>query len=109
MHTGLFASWQKTVSQMPSWPGMLLMLAAAGGYFFLVHTRVRPGLLYGGLQACGAGTAVTGILLWTGLPGHTGFQFLMLMLHGIFAAAMAGLLVFLSLGKTIAHRIGVFR
>jgi len=109
MHTGLFAYWQKTVSQMPSWQGMLLMLAAAGGYFFLVHTRVRPGLLSASLQACGAGTAVTGILLWTGLPGHTGFQFLMLMLHGIFAAAMAGLLVFLSLGKNIGHNNGFFR
>jgi hypothetical protein len=65
--------------------------------------------LYGGLQACGAGTAVTRILLWTGLPGHSGFQFLMLMLHGIFAAAMAGLLVFLSLDKTTGHSNGFFR
>jgi len=78
---------------MAPWLGPLSAFIAAAGYFYLVHTRVPHRILSRGMHAAGGGTAVTGIVLWSGLPYNAGYLFAVLMLHSIFAVVTAGLLV----------------
>jgi hypothetical protein len=112
MNTGFLRSVTLTLSGMAPWLGPLSAIIAAAGYFYLVYTRVFHGVVSFGLHVCGAGTVITGILLWIRQPFNSMSLVLISILHGIFAVATAGLLVyFLSIkrrdkgpGHALAHR-----
>lgn len=91
MDTGFLQSVAQTLAAKAPWLGPLSALMAAAGYFYLVRTRIRQRCISIGLHLSGAGTVITGILLWIRPPFHSSFLFLISMIHGIFAVAITGL------------------
>jgi hypothetical protein len=94
MNTGFLRSVTLTLTGMVPWLGPLSAIIAAAGYFYLVQTRVPHRVVSFGLHVCGAGTVITGILLWIRQPFNSMSLVLISILHGIFAVATAGLLVY---------------
>jgi hypothetical protein len=92
MDTGFLQSVTKTLTAMAAWLGPVSALIAAAGYFYLVHTKVRHRWVSVGLHLSGAGTVITGMLLWIRTPFNSITLFLISMIHGIFAVAITGLL-----------------
>jgi hypothetical protein len=92
MDTGFLQSVTKTLTAMAPWLGPVSALIAAAGYFYLVHTKVRHRWVSVGLHLSGAGTVITGMLLWIRTPFNSITLFLISMIHGIFAVAITGLL-----------------
>jgi hypothetical protein len=99
MDTGFLQSVTQTLAAMAPWLGPLSALVAAAGYFYLVHTRVRDLWISFGFHLSGAGTVITGILLWIRAPFTSSTLFLISLIHGIFAVATAGLLGYFLLTK----------
>jgi hypothetical protein len=91
MDTGFLRSVTQTLADMAPWLGPLSAFIAVAGYFYLVHTRVRHLWVSVGLHVSGAGTAISGILLWIRAPFDSSTLFLISVIHGIFAVATAGL------------------
>jgi hypothetical protein len=94
MDTGFLRSLTQTLGAMAPWLGPLSALMAAAGYFYLIHTRIRHQWISVGLHLSGAGTVITGMLLWIRAPFNSSALFLISVIHGIFAVATAGLLVY---------------
>jgi hypothetical protein len=94
MDTGFLRSLTQTLGAMAPWLGPLSALLAAAGYFYLVHTRIRHQWISVGLHLSGAGTVITGMLLWIRAPFNSSALFLISVIHGIFAVATTGLLVY---------------
>ena len=91
MDTGFLRSVTQTLADMAPWLGPLSAFITVAGYFYLVHTRVRHLWVSVGLHVSGAGTAISGILLWIRAPFDSSTLFLISVIHGIFAVATAGL------------------
>jgi hypothetical protein len=94
MDTGFIRSLTQTLGAMAPWLGPLSALIAAAGYVYLVHTRVRHLWISVGLHLSGAGAVITGMLLWIRTPFDSSVLFLISVIHGIFAVATTGLLVY---------------
>jgi hypothetical protein len=94
MDTGFLRSVTQTLAAMAPWLGPVSALMAAAGYFYLVHTRVRHPWIAVGFHLSGAGAVITGMLLWIRTPFNSSALFLISVIHGIFAVATAGLLVY---------------
>ena len=92
MDTGFLRSATQTLAAMAPWLGPLSTILAAAGYFYLVHTRVCHRGVSFGLHVSGAGTVITGILLWIRASFSSSALFLISVIHGIFAVAITGLL-----------------
>jgi hypothetical protein len=90
--TGFLQSVIQTLADMAPWLGPVSAFIAAAGYFYLVHTRIRHLWVSAGLHLSGAGTVITGILLWIRTPFNSSTLFLISLIHGIFAVAITGLL-----------------
>jgi hypothetical protein len=91
MDTGFLRSLTQTLGAMAPWLGPLSALLAAAGYFYLVHTRIRHQWISVGLHLSGAGTVITGLVLWIRTPFTSSALFLISVIHGIFAVATIGL------------------
>ncbi len=92
MDTGFLRSVTQTFTRIVPCLGPLSAIISAVGYFYLVHTRAHHLPVSSGLHISGAGTVITGILLWIRTPFNSSTLFLISMIHGIFAVAITGLL-----------------